>query len=826
MHDLRDAFRTLRASPLLSAAAILSLTLGIGATTAIFSILNSLLLRPLPVRNPETLIALASDKPGEDAAMTYPVWAAVRDSHVLNDAFAWATDRVALANAGDTRSLEAIWVSGDFLQKLGVSAIAGRTLTDADDRRGGGPDGPVAVLSYRAARRLFGDPSSSVGRAVVIERLPFTVVGVTPRDFFGLNVGTDADVVLPLETEPMLNRIPSREKLWPWLHITGRLPAGGTLEGATAAMRAAQPHIRESTMPDFSRAADRDAYLSVSWTMRSAATGSSRLRSRYQSALTTLLVVVGLVLLIACANIAHLQLARTASRRYEYSVRIALGAPRWRIVRLQFVESLLLAGIGAGLGLACAKWAGSIVVTQLSTWAATAFLDLSPDWRVLSTTMAVAVSTALLFGTVPAVRAGRADPLDALNRNRRGLLGGGPGRMGDALVMAQIALSLVLVIGAALFGRSFAALISRDLGFDRDRVLTAVVDVRKSPTAPADRPELYERIRQAVASVPGAESTAISMATPLGSAGVRFMRDVQEPGNPTFEGKEVLVLMALVSPDWFRTFGTRLLAGRDIDVRDRAGAPKVAVINEAFARRQFPGANPLGRVIMVGSEATNRQPVEIVGLVQDAAFTSVRDPIEPTLYLAFAQSAEPELIKSFPSCSISIRSAGEGPPVRLSASVAAAIGGIDGAATVSFQTMTETLSVYYIRERLLAILSGYFGVFALLLGAVGVYGVTAHAVSRRRTEIGVRMAIGASAASVVRLVLSRVTVLAGLGIVAGCFLSFWAGHLLEAMLFNITPRDPASLLTSIAALGVITICAGWFPARRASRIEPAQALRE
>jgi len=824
MHDLRDAVRSLRASPLLSVAAILSLALGIGASTAIFSIFNSLLLKPLPVRDPDSLIALASDRPGEDAAMTYPIWAAIRDRHVLDEAFVWSTDGVALANAGDIRTLNAIWASGNFFNVLGLQAIAGRTFTETDDRRGGAPDGPVAVLSYRAARRLFHDPRASIGQSLVIERHPFTVVGVLPREFFGLNVGADADVVLPLEAEPMLNRIPSRLQRWPWLHITGRVAPGGTLEDATAAMRAAQPRIRELTMPDFSRAEDRESYLKDPWTMRSAATGSSRLRSRYQFALTTLLVVVALVVLVACTNIAHLQLARAASRCYDYGVRIALGAPRLRIVRLQAVESFLLAVMGAGLGLACANWAGSLVVAQLSTWASTAVLDLSVDWRVLVVTATTATATALLFGIVPAIRAGRADPLDALNRSRRGV--SGPGRVGDVLVVGQIALSMVLVVGAALFVRSFAALMTHDLGFDRGRVLTAVVDVRRSPARPAERPVLYERIRQAVGGVAGVESASISMATPLGSAGVRFLRDVQEAGNPAFDGKEVRVLTTPVGPDWFRTFGTRLVAGRDIEPADRANAPRVAVINEAFARRYFPGINPLGRTIMVGEEPSDRQPMGIVGVVQDAAFTSVRDAVEPTLYASFAQSLDPRLIESFPSMSLSIRPVGAIPPVRLSSAVAAAIARVDGAATVSFQTLTETLSTYYIRERLLALLSGYFGFFALLLGAVGVYGVTAHAVSRRRTEIGVRMAIGASAASVVRLVLRRLTVLAGLGIVAGCVLSFWATSLLGSLLFRITTRDPASIAIAITALGLVTLCAGWIPARRASRIDPAEALRE
>jgi predicted permease len=811
---------------LLSVAAVLSLALGIGASTAIFSIFNSLLLKPLPVRDPGTLVALASERPGEDAAMTYPIWSAVRDSGALHDPFVWSTDRLAVRNVADVRTLEAVWASGNFFQVLGLPAIAGRTFSETDDRRGGGTDGAVAVLSYRAARRLFSEPSASIGKTLVIEQHPFTIVGVTPPGFFGLNVGTDADVVLPLETEPMLNRVPSRLKMWPWLHITGRLAPGATLDGVTTAMRAVQPHIRELTMPDFSRAEDRDSYLTAPWTMRSAVTGSSRLRSRYQFALTTLLAIVAAVLLIACGNIAHLQLARAASRRHDYSVRIALGAARLRIVRLQAIESLLLAVSGAALGLAFAGGAASLVVAQLSTWAATAFLDLSTDWRVLVVAVATATATALLFGVMPAIRAARADPLDALNRSRRGLSGGSLGRLGDVLVAAQIALALVLVIGATLFGRSFAALVSRDLGFDPGRVLTAVVDVGQSPTPAAGRPRLYERIRQAVAGVPGADSAALSMATPLGSAGVRFLRDVQEPGNPTFEGSEVRILTTPVSPDWFRTFGTRLIAGRDIESRDSATTSKIAVINDAFARRHFPGVNPIGHTIMVGEEPSDRQPVEIVGVVADAAFTSVRDPIEPTLYMAFEQSLEPKLIESFPSMSLSIRSAAGIPPARLTASVAAAVASVDRAATVSFQTLTETLSVYYIRERLLAMLSGYLGAFGLLLGGIGVYGVTAHAVSRRRMEIGVRMAMGADAGSVIRLVLGRLLVLAGAGLIAGSLLSFWATSLFQTLLFSITTRDPASVTLAVVALSLVTLCAGWLPARRASRIEPAAALRE
>jgi putative ABC transport system permease protein len=826
MQDLRDAIRGLRRSPLLTAAAILSLTLGIGANTAIFSILNSLLLKPLPVREPGSLVAIASDRAGEDAVLTYPVWQAVRDAEVLTDPFVWASDRVSTEISGNLQPLDAIWASGRFFEVLGLTTIAGRPFAPGDDRPGGAPGGPVAVLSYRAARRLFHDPAASIGRTLTVERVGFTVVGVTPPNFFGLNVGTDVDVVLPLETEPMLNRIPSRREMWPWLHITARLAPEVSLDEATAALRAAQPRIRDATMPDFSRAEDRDHYLRAPWTLRSAGTGSSRLRSRYQSALVTLLAIVGLVLLVACVNIAHLQLARAAARRYEFAVRLAVGSGRRRIVRLQLIESVLLSTIGAACGIALSGWAAAVIVAQLSTWVSTAFLDLSIDWRVLAVTAAVAVSTAILFGTVPAIRAARVDPIEALNKNSRRLSSASLGRTADLLVIGQIALSLVLVLGAALFVRSFATLVHRDLGFDRDRVLTAVVDSRQRAVSPGDRMALYDRVRHAVADLGGVESTATSMATPLGSAGIRFSNSVAQPGNPTLGSEGVLILTNPVSPGWLRTFGTRLVTGRDIEETDTITGAPIVLVNEAFARKYFAGVNPVGRSIMVGSEETNRRPTEIVGVVEDAAFTSVRDPIEPTLYRPLAQAVDPAMFGSFPSISLSIRSVAGLPPARLANSVSAAVSQIDPALTVSFQALTDTLRVYYIRERLLALLSGYFGIFALLLGAVGIYGVTAHSVSRRRTELGIRMAIGASGPALVRAVIGRLLMLCAAGIMAGCLIAFWAGEFVRALLFDTTPRDPLSVLGSVLALILAAVAATWIPARRATRLDPADVLRD
>lgn len=825
MVNLRDALRALRATPLVSAVAILSLTLGIGANTAIFSILNSLLLKPLPVQEPGELVVVDSAVPNEWFALSYPVWKEIRDRRVFDRAFGWATDRVGLSETGEITFAEAIWATGNTFDVLGVPAMLGRTFDARDDRRGGGPDGPVALISHGFWQRRFGGSSDTIGRTLTIERVPYTIVGVTPPSFFGLNVGTSFDVMLPLETEPLLGRIPKRldSPNWTWMQVMARLAPGQTAESLTVALSVAQPLIREATMPPFTHADDRDRYLRAAWKVSEAPGGVSRLRRQYAQALLTLLATVGLVLLVACANIATLMLGRSAARRYEFSVRLALGASRRRLVRQLLAESILLAAVGAALGVALARWGGRLLVAQLSTWASTAFLDLSLDWRVLTVTAVTAVTTAVLFGTVPAYRSVRVPAVDALKGHLHGAGGEVTLGLAGGLVIVQVALSLVLVVGAGLFLRSFAALAYRDLGFDRNRVLVAVVDARKSVVPPAERAPLYDRIREAVAAVPGVESVGTSLATPLGNAGVRFTPDITVPGSAD---KPARILTVPVSPDWFRTFGTRIVAGRDFDVRDRAGAANVAIINDAFARRYFGASTPLGRTVVEATSATERRALEIVGLVEDAAFATVRDPVEPTIYKPLAQRLDARLLTSVPTLSVSIRTVNGLPPARVTGSVAAAIGAVDRDFAITLQPVSEQLSHFYIRERLLALLSLFFGTLALLLAAIGLYGITAYSVARRRTEIGIRMALGADARRVVRLVLGRVLWLTGIGVVVGSLVGFWAARLVRTLLYGLDARDPLTFAGALLVLALVSALAGWLPARRAARIDPATALRQ
>jgi predicted permease len=603
-----------------------------------------------------------------------------------------------------------------------------------------------------------------------------------------------------------------------------RRAPGQTTESLSAALAAAQPGIRQATMPAFDHAEDRARYFAASWVVRDAPGGVSRLRRQYGPALLSLLCVVGLVLLVACANVATLMLGKSAARRYEFSVRLALGASRGSLVRQLLAESLLLSAVGAALGVAFAQWGSRLLVAQLSTWYSAAFLDLSLDWRVLAVTAVVTVSTAVLFGVVPAYQSVRVPAIEALKRHSGRSAGGGV--LGGGLVIAQVALSLVLVVGAGLFLRSFAALAYRDLGFDRSRVLVVVVDTRRSAVPPADRAALYERVREAAVAVPGVESAATSLATPLGSAGVRLTPDITVPGNEVFAQHSFRILANPVSPDWFQTFGTRILAGRDFNGGDRPGAPNVAIVNEAFARRYFGGGDPVGRTLVEVASPTDRRPLEIVGLVQDAAFATVRDALEPTIYKPLAQRLDERLMTSVPSISVSVRAAPGVPPARLTGSLAAAIGRLDGELALTFQTVTEQLSIFYIRERLLAMLSGFFGILALLLAAIGLYGATAYSVSQRRSELGIRVALGATPGGVIRLVLRRVSILVTLGVVVGSAVSIWAARYVGTLLYGLQPRDPLTIAAAILTMALFAGAASWLPARRAAHTDPAEVLRQ
>jgi len=824
MHDIRLAVRTLRATPIVSAVAILSLALGIGANTAIFSLVNSLLLRSLPVRQPQQLVVLS------DGSWSNPIWEQVRARPQLFDgAFAWSAVRFNLASGGETEFVDGLWASGGMFEALGVPAMLGRTFTTADDVRGpsssraGGRDGAVAVISYAYWQRRFGGAADAIGRTLTVERMPFTVIGVTPPDFFGPEVGRTFDIAVPLGDEPLVRGPDSaldRRSTW-WLSIMARLRPEQSIDSANAALRGVQPQIREATLPDWSQK-ELGGYLKEAFTLTPAASGESGLRRRYERPLVIIMIVVALVLLIACANIANLLLARATARRHELSVRLALGASRWQLVRQLLTESAVLSGAGAALGVLFALWGSRLIVGQLSTATNIVFLDLSLDWRVLAFTIGVTAATALLFGTAPAFRAAGIAPMEAIKEHGRSAAGDARFGLANGLVVAQVALSVVLIVAAGLFVRTFTQLGSVHLGFDHERVLVVNVNAQRTQIAPADRLATFERVRERVRAVPGVAEAALSEITPVSGAGWNGRVDVSD--TPTLNDRQSITFINGITPGWFATFGTPLVAGRLFNDRDRQGAPRVVVVNQAFARNFLNGANPIGHVVRSRGGFVNPEaPKEIVGVVADAVYRNLREPIPPTMYVPFEQMEDP--MPTRPAVSVVVRAA-SGSPALLSRSIARAIAEVNPDLAITFRPLTDVVNASLTQERLVAMLSGFFGGLALLLAGLGLYGVTAYAVSRRRTEIGIRMALGAAPAGVVRLVLSRVSLLVGAGVIAGAGISLWASRFVGPLLFGLQPRDPATLVGAAVVLSTVGAIAGWLPARRASRIDPSEVLRD
>ena len=828
--DLRYAIRTLRQSPTFTIVAVLTLALGIGANTAMFSIVNSLLLRALPVERPDRLVLLLSN-PSVNPSFPWsnPQWEEIRDRHAdlfrATFAFSRRTTRFNLAQGGPTDFVDGVFASGQYFDALRVTPMLGRTFATEDDRRGGGPNGPVAVISYGFWQRRFGGSVAVIGRTQTIDRVPFTIVGVTPPEFFGTDVGSMSDVILPIGTEPLIRGRDSAldRASTSWLLIMARLKDDQTVASAEQALRGVQPQIRAATMPANVRAEARARYLATPFGVQPAAGGTSAMRGRYRQPLLTIMAVVALVLLIACANIANLFLARAAGRRHEFSVRQALGASRWRLARQQLVESLLLSAAGSVAGLALARWASVLLVRQLSTQVNTVFLDTHPDWRVFAFTAAIAIAVALLFGVVPALRASRAEPIEAIREHGRNTAGERGIGVGGALVAGQVALALVLVVAAGLFIRTFTTLAALDVGFDRDPVLLVRLDVHRTSAEPSQRAALYERVAATVRATPGVARAAVSEVTPV--SGMITDGYVEVEDGPRLAPPQNVSYRNVVTPGWFATYGTRLVAGRDFDDRDRHPAPEVAVVNETFARRFLTGRNAIGRRIRNPSPVPGetRPWMEVVGIAADAAYLSLRDAVPATMYVPLAQ--QPAGSGFFPFATLSVRAA-SGPPASLVRGVADAIARVDPDIAITFISLKQQVAAALVQERIVAMLSGSFGAFALLLSSLGLYGVTVYAVNRRRTEIGIRMAIGAPPARVVWLVLARVTILLAIGVLIGAVGSIWASRFVAALLYGLEPYDPVTLVSSAAVLVAVGALAGWLPAYRASRIDPAEVLRE
>jgi putative ABC transport system permease protein len=822
--DVRHALRLLRRNPGFAVVAILSLALGIGANTAIFQLLDAVRIRTLPVEDPQRIAEVRIVKPkggrtgnflGRRPSLTYPLYEQLRDrQEAFSELAVWATNAFNLSRGGEARTAQGLWVNGSFFAALGVNAMIGRVLTPADDRRG--CVAPPAVVSYAFWQRELGGDASAVGRPLYMERHEYEIVGVTPPRFFGLEVGRMFDVAVPLCAEPLARAESSLDQPDHWfLAVFGRLKPGWTIDRATAQLQAISPAAFQATMPPHYRpedaAGDRDFKLAAF----PASTGFSTLRTDYETPLWLLLATTGLVLAIACANLANLMLARATAREREIAVRLAIGASRGRVVRQLLAESLLLSAIGAVAGTVIARWLGEFLVAFLSTDSARLYVDLTTDWRVFGFTAALAAATCLLFGLAPAIRATAAHPGAAMKAGSRGSTDSRE-RFGlrRGLVVVQVALSLVLVVGAGLFVRSLRNLMILDAGFRQDGILVANVDLRGAGIPEGNRRAVNDEVTGRIRALPGVDAAAEAFIVPIGGSG--WNNQIVLDGKPRKE----IVDFNSVSPGYFRAMITPVLAGRDFNDRDTAASAHVAIVTERFATMFFDGGNPIGRTFQVDTGVGIDRPVyEIVGLVKDAKYTNLREEFMPVAFLAASQDPKPS-----PYLSIVIRSTA--PLTRLTREVTNAIAAAQPSAVTQFQTMNGLVRDSLQRERLMATLSGFFGILAGVLATIGLYGVMSYMVERRRNEIGIRIALGADRGVVVAMILREAAALLGAGLVVGGLAAIGAARWASTLLFGLRPGDPATLATAAAALTIVAAAASSLPAWRASRLEPTEALRE
>ncbi|HEU0123589.1 MAG TPA: ABC transporter permease [Bryobacteraceae bacterium] len=822
--DLRYGLRQLRNNPGFTAVAILSLALGIGANTAMFQLINALHMKSLPVANPQEL-AYVNFAPGSarggwwssrSANMTYTMWEHLRENQqALSSIWAWSAGHFNLSPGGEPRYAEGLFVSGEFFPGLGVQSQLGRLFTAVDDS----PSCPTGVVISDAfwRREYAGDPAI-LSRTVSLNGLPFPVIGVTQPSFFGVEVGSRFDIALPLCADRLLaenkaGRIPNTTAYW--LSAMGRLRPGQSVESANAHFQALSPAFMKAIVPPEYDPSFARRFLANKLQATSAATGISGLRERYERPLYLLLAITGLVLLIACANLANLLLARAAARASEIAVRLAIGASRARLIRQSLVESLLLAAMGAAGGAALAVILSRGLLTFLGTSADPVFIDVATDWRVLSFTVALAIFTCLLFGLAPAIRATYVAPGLAIRSEGRGIAGGG-NRLRRALVVVQVALSLVLLVGALLFTRSLHNLLNADSGFQAEGIIAMEMDASRAKIVKERRAALYRDITAQLTAIPGVISAAQVRITPV--SGSSWDQTIGPDGAPAAtSGKESY--FNRTAPGYFHTMGTRILAGRDFTERDDLSAPQIAIVNELFARKYFNGANPVGRTFRMNTQAGKPEPLyQIVGMVENTKYHNLREEFKPVAFLPIAQDDSPDSGSNF------VLRVGGSPASAIAAAkaIAASVGPTVG---VRFRPLPEQMRESVLRERLMATLSGGFGFLAALLATLGIYGVIAYMVVRRRQEIGVRIALGAGRANVIGLVMREALVLLAAGIAIGAMLALWAGKTASALLFGLEPNDVPTYLLAAFLLAVVALLASFLPARRAAGLDPMATLR-
>jgi putative ABC transport system permease protein len=820
--DVRYGLRVLRLNPGFTTVCVLSLALGIGANTAIFQLIDAVRMRTLPVNDPQELFVLrptenwrSGNATGRYSNLTNSMWQQVRAQEQGFNVFAFGTTLFNLARGGQARYADGLWVSGEFFDVLGVQPVLGRVFHAADDHPGCGS--PGAVISYSFWQREFGGKPDVIGRTLSLTGHPFPVLGVTPASFYGLEVGRRFDVAVLTCSEPVIDA-PSNLYTMPhgwWLGIVGRLKPGWPIEKASAQLATISPAVMQASLPPVYSPDRAKTFLGLKLGAFPAANGLSRLRGNYETPLWLLLAIAGLVLMIACANLANLMLARSSAREREIAVRLALGAERSRVVRQLLTESLLLAIGGALLGAGLARLLSRLLIDYLSGEAGRLFVLLVTDWRVLGFTMALAILTCILFGLAPALKATSSPPARIMSLAGRGLTAARERfSLRRMLVVVQVALSLVLVVTAILFAGSLRKIVTLDAGFQRNGLLIMDFDFTALNLPDAQRMPFAESLLDRLHSLPGIEGAAESGQIPLG--GSYWNNQVIVEGKKSHEDVD----MSHVSSGYFRTMGTPLLAGRDFVDHDGPGAPKVAIVNQEFARKILNTENPVGRTFKIDVYRGEPQfEYQIVGLVEDSKYVDLRENFMPIAYFPQLQDTKPE-----PGTEVVVRSSLALEP--LLESIRHAVADLNPAITIDFHPYNDVVKQSLLRERLLASLSGFFGALALILATVGLYGVIAYLVVRRTNEIGIRMALGATPARILAMVVREAATLLAFGVFIGTILALASGKAAATLLYGLRPYNAAILAASALLLCAVAIAASLLPARRAARLQPSVALRE
>jgi predicted permease len=824
--DVRFGFRQLRLNPTFTLVAVASLALGIGANTAIFQLIDAIRLRSLPVGKPQELAYIdfvkGSHRGGwwstRSANFTSNLWDSVRrQQQAFSAMIAWSAQRFNLSQEGKARYAEGLFISGDFFNVLKIPAAVGRVFREEDDQAGCGS--PGAVISYAFWQGEFNSDPQVTQRTVRLDGRPFPVIGVAAPGFFGVEIGNRFDVAIPICADPFFweqgkGRIPTPTG-W-WLSLMGRLKPGWTIERANAQLQAASPAIMRETLPSSYRAEMAKGYLANKLIVTEGATGVSQLRSRYQDPLWILLATTALVLLIACANLANLLLARASVREREIAVRQAIGASRTRLVAQLLSESLLLALLGMAVGVVLAEILSRGLVAFLATPENQMFVGLQFDWRVTGFTAGLALVTCLLFGLVPALRATRVAPASVMRASGRGLTAGRERfSLRRALVVIQVAMSLVLLAGALLFVRSLQKLLSIDPGFRPEGIVDVSVDYRAAHFPKERMSEIRRETLEKLRAQTGASAAGQVGMTPVSGSG--WDQNVWADGSA---GPRVDALFNRSGPGYFRTMGTAFVSGRDFDDHDNLTAPKVAIVNEQFAKQIFHGKNPIGLFFRREESADKPDSVLlVVGLVRNTKYYELREDFQPIAFVPEDQDEDPG-----PGGNFVLRT--NAPLGEFYRTAERAVAQVHPGLAIEFSVLTNQIKSSLMRDRLMAALAGTFGLLAGALAVLGLYGVIAYMVARRRNEIGVRIALGASRGSVIALVLREAALLLAVGLTLGTAVAAWAGQAAASLVYGMTPHDPVTLGGAVALLAAVALCASYAPAWRAARLQPMDALRD